>query len=115
MYKEMQTRTWEPHRGPDRKQSKETELLETRSPAETVLRWFSKIVQPVRKAKKLVKRILADGSMGVGSSIVLGAWESHVKGKDLTEVRSPQRKLMPDTEDWERHELTSALASSATR
>ena len=28
-------------------------------------------------------------------------------GKDLTEVRSPQRKLMPDTEDWERHELTS--------
>ncbi len=28
-------------------------------------------------------------------------------GKDLTEVRSPQRKLMPDAEDWERHELTS--------
>ena len=28
-------------------------------------------------------------------------------GKDLTEVRSPQRKLMPDTEDWERHEQTS--------
>ncbi len=28
-------------------------------------------------------------------------------GKDLTEVRSLQRKLMPDTDDWERHELTS--------
>ncbi len=28
-------------------------------------------------------------------------------GKDLTEVRSPQRKLIPDAEDWERHELTS--------
>jgi len=28
-------------------------------------------------------------------------------GKVLTEVRSPQRKLMPDAEDWERHELTS--------
>jgi RNA-directed DNA polymerase len=25
----------------------------------------------------------------------------------LTEVCSPQRKLIPDTEDWERHELTS--------
>ncbi len=28
-------------------------------------------------------------------------------GKVLTEVRSPKRKLMPDTEDWEQHELTS--------
>jgi len=27
-------------------------------------------------------------------------------GKDLTEVRSPQRELIPDTEDWERHEQT---------
>ena len=26
-------------------------------------------------------------------------------GKDLTEVRSPQRQLIPDIEDWERHEL----------
>ncbi|MEJ2613199.1 MAG: hypothetical protein P8179_24895 [Candidatus Thiodiazotropha sp.] len=25
----------------------------------------------------------------------------------MTEVCSPQRKLIPDTEDWERHELTS--------
>ena len=25
----------------------------------------------------------------------------------MTEVRSPQRKLIPDAEDWERHELTS--------
>jgi len=28
-------------------------------------------------------------------------------GKDLTEVRSPQRKLIPDIEDWEQYELTS--------
>jgi RNA-directed DNA polymerase len=28
-------------------------------------------------------------------------------GKDLTEVRSLQRKLLPDIEDWERQELTS--------
>ncbi len=28
-------------------------------------------------------------------------------GKDLTGVRSLQRKLIPDAEDWERHELTS--------
>jgi len=28
-------------------------------------------------------------------------------GKDLTEVRSLQRKLIPDAEDWERHEQTS--------
>ena len=28
-------------------------------------------------------------------------------GKVLTGVRSPQRKLLPDVEDWERHELTS--------
>jgi len=28
-------------------------------------------------------------------------------GKDLTEVRSLQRKRMPDAEDWERHEHTS--------
>jgi len=27
------------------------------------------------------------------------------KGKVLTEVRSPQRPLIPDTEDWERYEL----------
>lgn len=27
-------------------------------------------------------------------------------GKAVTEVRSPQRKLLPDIEDWERHELT---------
>jgi hypothetical protein len=40
MYKEMQPRTWEPHRGPDRKKWKEAELLETRSTAETGLRWF---------------------------------------------------------------------------
>ena len=26
-------------------------------------------------------------------------------GKDLTEVRSPQRQLIPDAEDWERYEL----------
>jgi len=26
-------------------------------------------------------------------------------GKDLTEVRSPQRPLIPDAEDWERYEL----------
>ena len=25
----------------------------------------------------------------------------------MTEVRSPQRKLIPDAEDWERHELSS--------
>ena len=28
-------------------------------------------------------------------------------GKDLTEVRSLQRKFLPDVEDWERQELTS--------
>jgi len=28
-------------------------------------------------------------------------------GKDLTEVRSPQSNLVPDAEDWERHELSS--------
>ena len=27
-------------------------------------------------------------------------------GKDVTGVRSPQRSLIPDAEDWERHELT---------
>lgn len=37
MYKEMHTRTWEPQQGPDRKRRKETELLETRSAAETGL------------------------------------------------------------------------------
>ena len=33
---------------------------------------------------------------GVLSGIVLGGGESHYLGKDLTEARSPQRKLMPD-------------------
>ena len=28
-------------------------------------------------------------------------------GKDLTEVRSPQRHLIPDAEDWEHYELPS--------
>jgi len=28
-------------------------------------------------------------------------------GNDLTEVRSPQRKLIPNADDWEQHELTS--------
>ena len=37
----------------------------------------------IRKAKKPLKRILADGSMGVGSSIVLRAWESHGQGEGL--------------------------------
>ncbi len=32
-------------------------------------------------------------------------------GKDLTEVRSPQRPLIPVAEDWEHYELPSALAS----
>ena len=44
MYKEMHTRTWEIHQGPDRRQMKIIELLETRSPAETVLRWLSECV-----------------------------------------------------------------------
>ena len=44
MYKEMHTRTWEPHQGPDRKRGKETEMLETRSVAETGLRWLLEIV-----------------------------------------------------------------------
>jgi len=44
MYKEMHTRTWEIHQSPDRRQIKTIEMLETRSPAETVLRWLSECV-----------------------------------------------------------------------
>jgi hypothetical protein len=33
--------------------------------------------------------------------------KAHHTGKDLTEVRSPQRKLMPDTVGLEQHEPTS--------
>ena len=61
---------------------------------------------------------MADGSVGVGSRIVLGAWESHVQGEGLDgSTQSPQRKLMPDAEDWERHEFTSrpGIADKAKR
>jgi hypothetical protein len=40
MYKEMYTRTWEIHQGPDRRHMKIIEMLETRSTAETELRWL---------------------------------------------------------------------------
>ena len=44
MYKEMHTRTWEIHQSPDRKRKKMIEMLETRSPAETELRWLLECV-----------------------------------------------------------------------
>jgi len=55
MYKEMHTRTWEAHRGPDRKRSKETELLETRSMSETGLRWFVAIVLHCQESQETGK------------------------------------------------------------
>jgi hypothetical protein len=33
--------------------------------------------------------------------------KAHYRGKDLTEVRSPQRKLVPDTVGPDEHEPTS--------
>jgi RNA-directed DNA polymerase len=45
--------------------------------------------------------------LGVLSGIVLSDGESPTHGKDLTEVRSPQRKLMPDTVGLAHHEPTS--------
>lgn len=58
MYKEMHTRTWEPHRGPDRKRSKESELLETRSLAETGLRCFLEIVSYCQESQEAGKAVI---------------------------------------------------------
>ena len=44
---------------------------------------------------------------GVLSSIVLRGGKATYRGKDLTEVRSPQRKLVPDTVGPKSHEPTS--------
>jgi hypothetical protein len=55
MYKEMHTRTWEHHRGPDRKRLKETELLETRSTAETGLRWFLEMASYYQESREAGK------------------------------------------------------------
>jgi RNA-directed DNA polymerase len=38
---------------------------------------------------------------------VLGGGKAHPKGKDLTEVRSPQRQLLPDTVGSGQQEPTS--------
>lgn len=55
MYKEMHIRTWEIHQGPDRRQMKIIELLETRSPAETELRWLSECVSYGQESREAGK------------------------------------------------------------
>ena len=51
---------------------------------ETGLRWFleNRIIL-LGKLRRPVIWISTEGSMGVGSSIVLRAWESHVRGEGL--------------------------------
>jgi hypothetical protein len=58
MYKEMHTRTWEAHRGPDRKRKKEAVLLETRSTAETGLRWLTAIVSYGQESREAGKAVI---------------------------------------------------------
>jgi len=55
MYKEMHLRTWEIHQGPDRRHMKITEMLETRSRAETVLRWLLESVTCGRESLEVGK------------------------------------------------------------
>ena len=55
MYKEMHTRTWEAHRGPDRKRKQETEMRETRSLSETGLRWCPEIVSTCQESQEAGK------------------------------------------------------------
>jgi len=58
MYKEMHTRTWEAHRGPDRKRLKESELRETRSLAETGLRCLLEIVLICQESQETGKAVI---------------------------------------------------------
>jgi len=55
MYKEMHTRTWEAHGGPERKREKETAMRETRSMAETGLRWLSELVSYCQESREAGK------------------------------------------------------------
>ena len=73
MYKEMHTRTWEPHQGPDRKWSKETALLETRSTAETVLRWSTETVSNCQESREAGK---ADIDRRLGGSRIKHSTQS---------------------------------------
>lgn len=58
MYKEMQTRTWEIHRGPDRKRSKEDVMRETRSKVETGLRCFPESVSDGQESQETGKAVI---------------------------------------------------------
>jgi hypothetical protein len=82
MYKQMHTRTWEPHRGPDRKRLKETELLETRSTAETGLRWFLEMDSYCQESRETGK---ADISRRLGGSRIkhstLSVGEPRTRGR----------------------------------
>ena len=65
MYKEMHTRTWEIHQGPDRRHKKMIEMLETRSLAETVLRWLLECVSNGQESREAGK---ADMDRRLGGS-----------------------------------------------
>lgn len=82
MYKEMHTRTWEPHRGPDGKRQKEIVLLETRSKAETGLRWFAEIVSTCQESREAGKADIGrwlDGSRIKHSTLSVG--EPRTRGR----------------------------------
>ena len=53
------------------------------------------------------RRETATRPWGVLSGIVLGAWESHAHGKDLTEVRSEHKETRAGHVGLEPHEQTS--------
>ena len=75
MYKEMYTRTWEPHQGPDRRHRKMIEMLETRSTAETVLRWLSECVSYCQESREVGKTTIdrrLDGSRIKHSTLSVG-------------------------------------------
>jgi len=75
MYKEMHTRTWEIHQGPDRRHTKMIEMLETRSPAETVLRWLSGCVSCGQESLEVGKTAIDrwfDGSRIKHSTLSVG-------------------------------------------
>ena len=52
-------------------------------------------------------RAAATSPWGVLSGIVLGAWESHAQGEDLTEVRSEHKETRAGHVGLEPHEPTS--------
>ena len=75
MYKEMHIRTWEIHQGPDRRHRRIIEMLETRSPAETELRWLLESVSYGRESLEVGKMNIDrwfDGSRIKRSTLSVG-------------------------------------------